>query len=460
MVAARYLWEKKQARPSQLPPSDADWETILFKAGRGWGKTRVGAEWLVWQALRYDKTRWTVVARTAGEVRDVCIEGESGLLEVVRRYGVLKTHNRSLSEIVLSNGSRIKGYTAEKPDSIRGSQGHGAWCDELSSWTKADSWDQLQFSLRLGKDLPDFTNQVIITTTPKPTLQFKALMADENVIKVSGTLEENRANLTKSFVKTIMNRYAGTRLWRQEGLGELLLDNPGALWTYETLRDCRIPKAPEMSKIVISVDPATTTTESSDSTGIIVAGRGEDGRGYVLEDRTCKMTADGWAKLVIRLFDENKANQVIVEGNQGGDAWEIILHQYRPTLPVHRVSAYQGKTLRAEPVAALYEQGRVSHVGVPDENNIYQLDQLEDQMITWVDKESDFSPDRIDALVHALTALGVGNESSFDAFLEQGALVCPQCRFPNRLGSTTCEGCNYKFEDEPPDSTGFPFSTP
>ena len=567
---------------------------MLFMSGRGWGKTRVGAEWLVWQALKHDKTRWSVVARTFSEMRDVCIEGESGLLFVLERYGVLKNYNRTLAEVHLTNGSRIKGYTAEKPDSIRGSNSHGAWCfitgtmiktpsgdvpieslvigdmvmgsqgsrrvtatgnrqaelwtvthergelvgsaehpimteigwiplsglwcddklsvwggnsslkpavsagrsfklamessavsgvstsgvvgtvynltvdgthdyfannvlvhncDELSSWTKADSWDQLQFSLRLGKNIPDFVNQVVITTTPKPTRQFRAMVEDDSIVKVTGTLEENRENLTESFVKTIVNRYEGTRLWRQEGLGELLLDNPGALWTYDSINDHRVTERPALSKIVIAVDPATTTTESSDSTGIIVAGRGEDDRGYVLEDRTCKMAADGWAQLVIRLFDEYQANEVVVEGNQGGDAWEIILRQYRPTLPVRRVGAYQGKALRAEPVSALYYQGRVSHVGY--------FPELEDQQVTWVDKESDFSPDRIDALVHAMVALNVGNESAFDAWLGAKATVCPSCKQPNRLGAKTCQFCAKPITDEEPiPPTGFPWSSP
>jgi phage terminase large subunit-like protein len=436
---------------------------MLFGAGRGWGKTRVGAEWIGWQAIKYDKSRWSVVARTIGETRDVCIEGESGLLEVLNRYGVVKSYNRSFSQIILTNGSKIKGLSAEKPDSIRGSQCHGAWCDELSSWVRPDSWDQLQYSMRLGKNLANFANQVIITTTPKPTRFFRSLVDDESIVKVGGTLQENAANLTDSFLKTIINRYAGTRLWRQEGLGELLLDNPGALWTLDQIVRNRVEAVPELEKVVVAVDPATTTNSTSDETGIVVAGRGIDQRGYVLEDASCKLPADGWARLVIRLYHEYHANYVVVEDNQGGDAWEIILRQFEPTLPVQRVhpGAGNGKTVRAQPIAALYAQNRVSHLlRLNAATHVNELDLLEDQMITWVDKESDFSPDRIDALVHAIDALNVGGANPFDNWLDSVIIMCPACNQPNEKNMPKCTSCGHQFEEAKINGPGFPFSTP
>jgi phage terminase large subunit-like protein len=421
---------------------------MMFKAGRGWGKTRTGAEWIAWQALKFDKTRWSVIARTIAEVRDVCIEGESGLLAVLDRYKVVKSYNKSFSQIILTNGSRIKGLTAEKPDGIRGSQCHGAWCDELSSWTRPDSWDQLQYSMRLGKKLEqertDFTNQVIITTTPKPTMFFRQLMLDESIVKVDGLLEDNKDNLTEAFLKTIINRYAGTRMWLQEGLGQWLQDSPGALWSYETIRKAQADGIPPMEKVVVAIDPATTTGENSDETGLIVAGKDAEGRGYVLEDRSNKLPADAWAQLAIRLYHEYSANFVVVEDNQGGDAWEIILHQYEPTLPVQRVrgSAGNGKTARAEPVAALYAQGRITHWRRLDSiTHVNGLDLLEDQMVTWVDKESDFSPDRIDALVYAITALNIGNTTGFDSWLDKQITMCPACQQPSPKGALACSYC-------------------
>jgi len=467
VIAARYWWEKKKARQKQLPPN-GDWATWLIQSGRGFGKTRSGAEWIVWEALKLDGSRWAVIARTLKEGRKVCIAGESGLISVINRYGVLKDWNKTDNEITLTNGSIISVYTSEVPAALSGPQHHGAWCDELSSWIRPETWDQLQFTLRLGTDIPNYTNRIVITTTPKPNALFRSIAQRDDVIKTYGSLEENRENLTEAYVKGVQTLYAGTRLWRQEGLGELLLDTPGALWTIDMLDAARIPltndelKEPasykkelhkrieglDLVRVILAVDPATTSGEDSDETGIVVVAKGADGRGYLLADRSCRDTPSGWAHRAVAAYEEFKCDRVVAEKNQGGDMVELTLRSVMPNISYKGISAKQGKRLRAEPIAALYEQGKISHVG--------NFEQLEDQLVSWV-SDSGYSPDRLDAMVHGFAELDLAMGSQFDAFLEQSAKVCPGCNFPNRLNVKTCEGCQYQFEEDGPPS-GFPYS--
>lgn len=429
IAASRVLWEAQQARPEQLPTED-DWSVWLYLAGRGAGKTRTAAEWIAWQAIKSPNTRWAVVGATFGDVRDTCAEGESGLVPILRRYGALENYNRSTSELRLKNGSRLKLYSAQEPDRLRGPQFHGAWCDELASWQYAETYDQLQFTLRLGAH-----PKTIITTTPQPKRIIKELLArtDGSVRTVRGSTFDNAANLAPSALKQFRDRYEGTRLGRQELYAEVLEDTPGALWTLADIENARTSVVPEMVRVVVAIDPAATSNEDSDETGIVVVGKGIDGRGYVLADRTCKLSPAGWAQRAIDAFDEFQASRIVGETNMGGEMIETIIKQLRPTIPYRGVVAKRGKRLRAEPISALYEQGRVSHQGY--------FPQLEEQMTTWVDGESDFSPDRLDALVHGLTALDIGTGSSAAQWFASVAPNCLDCGMPNEVGSATCASC-------------------
>jgi len=385
------------ARPEQRSP-DGDWSTWLIQSGRGWGKTRTGAEWLADGALGSPGSRWAIVAPTFTDGRDTCIEGESGLLSVLRRRRPMvrwDDHwNRSLGEVILPNGSRVKLFTSEKPDGLRGPQHHGAWCDEAAAWRNAkDTWDMLQFGLRLGR-----RPQAVVTTTPKPVRLVRTLVADPTTTITRGSTFDNAANLAPSQLDRLRTLYEGTRLGRQELYGELLLDTPGALWTQAVVDDARVDRAPALQRVVVAIDPAVTSGEDSDSTGIVAAGIGVDGHLYVLHDRTCRESPERWARRAVELYDEVEGDRIVAEVNNGGDLVEAVLRTVDPSVPVRKVHASRGKRMRAEPVAALYEQGRVHHVG--------GLPELEDQMTTWTPESAD-SPDRLDALVWALTDLAI-----------------------------------------------------
>ena len=428
IAASRLLWENT-ARPEQIP-TDGDWIVWLYLAGRGAGKTRSAAEWIAWQAILQPKTRWAAVGATFGDARDTCAEGESGVVSILRRYEVLKSYNRGLGEIRLTNGSLIKLFSAEEPDRLRGPQFHGAWCDELASWRYPETYDQLQFTLRLGKH-----PQTVITTTPQPTRLIKELVKrdDGSVVLVRGSTFDNAANLAPAALQQLRNRYEGTRLGRQELYAEVLEDTPGALWTLGLLDAHRVKEAPEMTRICVAIDPAATSNESSDETGIVVVGRGKDNRGYVLADYTCRETPLRWAEKAIAAYREWEANFIVGETNMGGDMIETIIHQISPYIPYRGVVAKRGKMLRAEPVSSLYEQGRVSHVGY--------FAELEEQMTTWVADTSDFSPDRLDALVHGITSLNIGGGGHADIFFNELAPSCPNCNTPNLTDATVCSQC-------------------
>lgn len=416
------------ARAEQLPTENDDWSVYLYLAGRGAGKTRTAAEWLAWEAIRQPNTRWAVIAPTFGDVRDTCAEGESGLLPILRQYSVLDYYNRSIGEIRLLNGSRIKLFSADEPDRLRGPQHHGAWCDELAAWRYEDTYDQLQFGLRLG-----LHPRTIITTTPKPVPIIRKLSsrADGSIKLVRGSTFDNAKNLAPQALIELEARYKGTRLGRQELYGEILEDVEGALWTKGVIDRNRVEKAPPLARITVSIDPAVTNTKDSDETGIVVCGSDARQTGYVLADYSFKGTPLEWAQKAVDVFREWKADSVIVEVNQGGDMVSAVLRQIDPSLPIREVRAHVGKRLRAEPVAAMYEQGRIHHVG--------QFPELEDQMTTWTPETPD-SPDRLDAMVQAFSdLLGTSNAMNYFSAL---ANFCHNCGLPMPKSFTHCSKCN------------------
>lgn len=389
-LAARAAWINK-ARPAQLTP-DGDWATWLILAGRGWGKTRTGAEDAAWYGQTKPGSRIAVIAPTYADARDTCIEGESGLRAVLP-HQCIEAWNRSLGELVLTNETRFKLFGAEEPDRLRGPQHHRAWCDELGAWRYAETWDQLLFGLRLGEN-----PRVVVTTTPKPTPLIRALAKNKTTKLTRGSTFDNASNLAPSALAQLREKYEGTRLGRQELNAEILEEAEGALWNRAMIERARlIGKAPQMKRIVVGVDPAVTAKAESNLTGIVAAGLGQDGRGYVLADGSGRFSPDGWARKAVALFQNLKADRFIAEGNQGGDMVRHTITSVMSNAPITIVHASRGKQARAEPIAALYEQNRIGHVA--------NFVELEDQMCTWEPLGDLPSPDRIDALVWALTAL-------------------------------------------------------
>jgi phage terminase large subunit-like protein len=380
-----------QARPEQQPP-DGGWFVWLIMAGRGWGKTRTGAEWLATQARQQAGRHFAVVARSTQDCRETCIEGPAGLLQALNLRIDSPGYNRTTGEIRLPNGAVIHAYSAEKPDRVRGPNLSGAWADELSSWRYPQAWTEgLIPALRIGRP------RVVVTTTPKPVVLVKMLAArtDGSVHITRGSTFDNAANLSPEALTELQARYAGTRLGRQELEGELLDDVEGALWTFRMIDDARVTDAPDLERVVVAVDPAGGSGDDNDETGIVCAGIVGD-EFYVLADRSCRASPNEWAQRALLVLSEFQGDRLVAEGNFGGQMVEHTIRSVDPFAPVHIVTASKGKRQRAEPVSALYEQGRVHHVGVVAE--------LEDQMLSWV-PDVGGSPDRMDALVWALTEL-------------------------------------------------------
>ena len=382
-------WFATAARPSQRPPA-GDWRTWLILAGRGWGKTRTGAEWLL--SLKDTCPRMGIVAPTFADARDTCIEGESGLRSICPR-GEVDRWNRSLGELVFANGARVKLYSGDQPDRLRGPQNYAMWYDELGAFKYAQAaWDMGMFGLRLG-DNP----RCIVTTTPRPIPLIRRLLKDSATHVTTGSTYENRDNLAPAFFADIVSRYEGTRLGRQELNAELLEDVEGALWSRDMLEANRATQPGDMMRIVVGVDPKANAAADSE-TGIVVAACGADKRYYVLDDASINGTPEQWARQVVATFRKWRADRVVVERNQGGDMVASTLRAIDANLPIREVYATKGKYTRAEPISALYEQGKVRHVGA--------FPKLEDQLCTWLPGED--SPDRLDAMVWALTDL-MGN---------------------------------------------------
>jgi phage terminase large subunit-like protein len=398
------------ARPSQLPPA-GDWTTWLVLAGRGFGKTRLGAEWVRARvcgpsplAARPERLgggarRIALIAETAADARDVLVEGESGLLSV-HPPDFRPRYQPSKRRLVWPNGAAATLYNAVEPDQLRGPQHDTAWADELAKWRYAQAtWDQLQFGLRLGT-----RPRQVVTTTPRPIETLKLLKEDPHTVTTAGSTYDNIANLAPTFLQRIVRRYEGTRLGRQELNGEILEDTPGALWSRARIDALRVGLAPELTRVVIAIDPATTSNEGSNETGIIAAGLGVDGHGYVLEDLTLRASPEAWARRAVAAYHRWRADRVVAEVNAGGEMVAQVIRTVDPSVPFKALRASRGKVARAEPVAALDEQGRVHHVGA--------FPELEDQMCAFTGDfaraRSGYSPDRVDARVWALSELMLG----------------------------------------------------
>jgi phage terminase large subunit-like protein len=394
-------------------------------AGRGAGKTRTAAEWLAWKAISNENTRWAIVAPTHADARDTCVEGESGILNILKEFGVLKDYNRSISEIFLTNRSRIKLFSGEEPDRLRGPQFHGGWFDELAAFKRPDAWDQYQFGARLGQH-----PQTIVTTTPRPTKLIKDLVDRKGVHVVRGSTFDNAKNLAPSALAELKLRYENTRLGRQELYGEILDTVEGALWTREMIERARVTDIPPLIRIVVAIDPAVTNNATSDETGIVAAGITSDNHYYVLSDKSLKASPDAWARQAVNLYHDLGADKIIAETNNGGDMVTLLIKQVDHSAPVKKVTATRGKQLRAEPISSLYEQGRVHHHGY--------FAELETQMCEWTPISSE-SPDRLDALVWAITELNSGSSSMMS--LAAMADFCPSCRMPQVKGQAICSSC-------------------
>lgn len=390
LVYYRAAWETRMARPNQLPP-DGDWTVWLVMAGRGFGKTRLGAEWLAWNAARLPDTRWAILAPTSSDARDTCAEGVSGVISVLDRFHRLRAWNRSLGEIRLTNGSRIKLFSADEPDRLRGPQFHGAWVDELAAFRYPDAWDQLMFGLRLGQH-----PRTVVTTTPRPNALVRSVMDMPNTVITRGSTFDNRENLSSVALDRLRQQYEGTRLGRQELYGELLDDVEGALFSRKDLDAARVKHTPDtVVRRVVGVDPASTSGEDADSTGIIVVSVTDDGHLYVEADYTCRESPEGWARKAVDAYHQHEANSIVAESNQGGEMVSFTLKTVDKTVPIKTVHASKAKRTRAEPIASLAEQGKLHMVGM--------LSDLEDQLTSWV--PGDPSPDRLDAMVWACTDL-------------------------------------------------------
>ena len=383
----------------------------LILAGRGWGKTRTGAECVNAEVEAGRARRIAIVAETAADARDVIAEGPSGFLSIgpPNKRPLYESSKRRLT---WPNGATATLYNATEPDQLRGPQHDFAWCDELGKWAYAKSgssqrslgqeaWDMLQFGLRVG------SGRCVVTTTPRPVPLVRKLMAAARTHLTRGVTADNAANLSPDFLRTIQDRYGGTRLGRQELNAEILDEVPGALWTSAQfdVDGFRLADAPPMSRIIVAIDPSGArgaNDDGADSIGIVIAGKGMDGRGYVLGDWTCRLSPMGWARRAVEAYRRFGADRIIAERNFGGAMVESTIRSVDPNAPYKEVVASRGKIIRAEPVAALYEQKRISHVGP-----FQDFELLEAQMcaMTRTGFIGEGSPDRVDALVWALDEL-------------------------------------------------------
>lgn len=387
-MALMYDW-KIWARPNQLPTKD-DYQTWLILAGRGFGKTRIGAETVRAWVHQLSTGRMALVGKTPADVRDTMIEGESGILSISPPWDKPQ-YIAGRRRVEWNNGAFALIYSGAEPEAIRGKQHEKAWIDELFTFKYPQlAWDNLSLGMRLGR-----RPQVVITTTPKPIKVLKDIMKDTFTLITRGNTYENRDNLPDFFYRTIVSRYEGTRLGRQELYAEVLDDNPNALWKRADLDKFRVSRAPELSAIVVGVDPEATSNEESNETGIITVGKSEDGHFYVLHDNTILGTPNEWGLAVVSAYHRSQANLIIAETNQGGEMVEYVIKTIDGTVPYRGVRATRGKYVRAEPISALYEQGKVHHVGF--------FPELEDQLCEW--EPGSKSPDRLDALVWAISHL-------------------------------------------------------
>ncbi len=383
-------------RPDQAEPTE-DWRCWLLLAGRGFGKTRTGAEWVRARAEADGRLRIALVAATMADARAIMVEGESGLLSIAPE-DMRPQFEPSLHRLVWPNGAIAKLYSAAEPEGLRGPEHHFAWADECAKWDNADAvWDNMAMSLRLGT-----APQVIATTTPRPVPLIRRLLAEQGVVTTRGRMADNALNLADPFVAAMQSVYAGTRLGRQELDGELIDDVDGALWTRAMMDAARTSALPKLARTIIGVDPPAG--RNGDACGIVAAALGADGVTYILEDASLSgASPEGWARQVAALAEKHGADRVIAEANNGGDMVDSVLRGAAPSLPVRLVHAARGKVARAEPVAAHYERGKVRHAG--------RFPELEDELCGLCTGGAYHgpgrSPDRADALVWAVTELMV-----------------------------------------------------
>jgi phage terminase large subunit-like protein len=405
-LALRYDWPS-WARSNQLPPPGS-WSYWMVKAGRGFGKTRTGSETLR-QRIKDGVKQANIIVRTVGDIEKVLVRSSGGILKVCppdeRPTWVA---NKRL--FLWPGGATSFVFTAEEPDSLRGPECEFLWADELASWRYGqETWDNAMMGLRLGAN-----PQAIITTTPRPTKLVRELIANPFTVLTAGTTYENRANLAEAFYTQIIRKYEGTRLGRQELLAEVLDDNPGALFKQTDIDGARVTKLPPLVRIVVAMDPAVTSSEESDEWGIIAAG--QDGRDpahfYLLADESAIYTPDEAAKQAVRLYHRLAADRLVGEANNGGDMIEALVRHQDANVAYKKVTASRGKQVRAEPVSALYEQGRVHHHGI--------FAQLEDQATSWNPKTDKDSPDRMDGMVWAITELAEGSSGWAGFVKEEG----------------------------------------
>lgn len=417
----RARW-RLQARTEQIFPETDEWDVAFFMAGRGAGKTRSGAEDTSEYARSHEHALLALVGPTVADVRDTMIEGESGLLGVLPpsalRGGAVDTAwNRSMGELYFSNGTKAKGYSSEKPDRLRGPQHHRAWVDEPGAFADAHkgdvldtTWNNLMLGLRLGP-----RPRVVVTGTPKRVRLVRQILTRPRLLLVRGSTYDNLANLAPTFRETILSQYEGTRIGRQELMGELIEDVDGALWLQAQIEDRRsdltfTDLGRHFARAVVAIDPAVTSGEDADETGIVGAAKSDDhwcpicgpvphAHAFVLADASGRFSPDVWARRSVEVYDDIDGDRIIGEANNGGDLVELTVRTVDAGVPFLKVNASRGKRIRAEPVAALYEQGRVHHVGT--------FPELEEQLVSWT-PDSGESPDRLDALVWALTDLMLG----------------------------------------------------
>ncbi|TDQ63831.1 phage terminase large subunit-like protein [Maritalea mobilis] len=400
-VQALYHDWRFWARPDQVAP-DGNWLTWLMLGGRGAGKTRAGAEWVREKALGLNQKAASPIALVGEDIADaraVMIEGVSGLL-AIHPTDQQPVFHKSRGELEWPNGAVAKLFSAHDPDALRGPQFAAAWADEYAKWPNPQiCWDMLQFALRLG-DAP----QQMVTTTPRPIPALKKLMQDKNCVVTRASTSDNAANLAPNFFSTVTAHYAGTRLGRQELDGEVLEAAEGALWHHAQFDELRAASPAQFDRVVIAIDPPVTSHKHSDQCGIVVAGQVGEVT-YVLADLSFQPApALQWARKVIHAFDQFDADLVVAETNQGGDLVGLNLKQLVLNLPIKQVRAHRSKYARAEPVAMLYERGLVRHVG--------DLRHLEDEMCAFApDQTGQGSPDRMDALVWAITELALGTDA-------------------------------------------------
>ena len=385
------------ARKNQIAP-DGVWRTWLALAGRGFGKTEAGAQW-VRERVKAGARSIALVAETQKDLEEVMV----ARLVKISPPDEAPTVRYKPVRLVWPCGAIALGYNGTEPNQLRGPEFDTAWVDELAKYRYArETWDMLQFTMRAGND-----PRVFVTTTPRPIPVLREIIKDPETVVTRGSTFDNAANLPKSFLDGLEKRYKGTRLGRQELNAEMLDDLPGALWTRAMFDDHRTDKRPQMQRIVVAVDPSGTAgaSDGGDSIGIVVAGIGVDGRGHVLADRTCKLSPDGWARQAVNAYHEFKADRIVAERNFGGAMVEAVIRTADRLVSYKEVTASRGKVTRAEPIAALYEQGRVSHAS--------GLEELEDQMcqIGPSGYIGEGSPDRADALVWALTELMLDGSS-------------------------------------------------